>query len=340
MGYIARKRLEARRIVVIDATNLYREHRAVFANLARQQNAPLTAITFELSENACQTQNATRTDGEPRPRHVVRRHWQTLKRTLKTLPKEGFRRRFRIRTPEDGGDAEIRLEPLVCDRRSDTRPVDIIGDVHGCRQELEDLLAKLGYRIESEAADDGGTRYRVTPPGTRRAVLLGDLVDRGPDSPGTLELVMDMVESGAAIAVQGNHDNKLMRALTGRDVQRSHGLAETMEALEKRPEAESASGRSSSRWRATSCSTAGTSWPPTPGWRSTCRTGRAATFASSASTATATARPTRTASPSAETGAGSTAVRPRSCTGTPPRRGPSGSTTPSASTPGASGADP
>ena len=237
MGYIAKKRLEARRIVVIDATNLYREHRGVFANLARQQNAPLTAIVFELSESACQRQNAKRTDGEPRPHHVVRRHWQTLKRTMKTLPKEGFRRKCRIKTPEDGIDTEIRLEPLVCDRRGETRPVDIIGDVHGCRQELEDLLAKLGYRIESEATDDGGTRYRVTPPGTRQAVFLGDLVDRGPDSPGTLELVMDMVDDGAAIAVQGNHDNKLMRALAGRDVQRGHGLAETMEALEKRPEA-------------------------------------------------------------------------------------------------------
>ena len=236
MGYIARKRLEARRIAVIDATNLHREHRAVFANLARQQNAPLTAIVFELSENACQRQNVKRTDDEPRPHHVIRRHWQTLKRSMKTLPKEGFRRKLRIKSPEDGADAEIRLEPLICDRRSDTRPVDIIGDVHGCRQELEDLLAKLGYRIESEAADDGGTRYRV-PPGTRRAVLLGDLVDRGPDSPGTLELVMDMVEDGAAVAVQGNHHNKLMRALAGRDVQRSHGLAGTMEALERRPEA-------------------------------------------------------------------------------------------------------
>ena len=237
IGYIATKRLEARRIAVIDATNLHREHRAVFANLARQQNAPLTAIVFELSENACQRQNAKRTDEEPRPHHVVRRHWQTLKRSIKTLPKEGFRRKFRIKSPEDATETEIKLEPLVCDRRSDTRPLDIIGDVHGCRQELEDLLGKLGYQIESEPAEDGGTRHRVTPSGTRRAVFLGDLVDRGPDSPGTLELVMDMVESGAAIAVQGNHDNKLMRALSGRDVQRTHGLAETMEALEKRPEA-------------------------------------------------------------------------------------------------------
>ena len=237
MAYIARKRLEARRLTVIDATNLHREHRGVFTSLARQQNAPLTGIVFEVSQNACQRQNAARTDAEPRPHHVVRRHWQTLKRTVKTLPKEGFRRKLRIRTPEDGANMEIRREPLVCDRRSDTRPVDIIGDVHGCRRELEDLLETLGYRIESEQTEDGGTRYRVTPPETRVAVFLGDLVDRGPDSPGTLELVMDMVDAGAAVAVQGNHDNKLMRALAGRDVQRSHGLAETMEALEKRPEA-------------------------------------------------------------------------------------------------------
>ncbi len=113
MGYIARKRLEARRIAVIDATNLHREHRAVFANLARQQNAPLTAIVFELSENACQRQNALRTDGEPWPHHVVRRHWQTLKRSMKTLPKEGFRRKLRIKSPEDGADAEIRLERML-----------------------------------------------------------------------------------------------------------------------------------------------------------------------------------------------------------------------------------
>ena len=238
MAYIAKKRLEARRITVIDATNLHREHRAVFANLARQQSAPLTAIVFELSENACQHQNGTRSDTDPLPHHIVHRQWQTLKRGLKRIPKEGFRRTFRIKSPEDGRDAHFWREPLFCDRRSDPRAVDIIGDVHGCRDELENLLRKLGYAIEREtAAEQGGTRYRVTPPENRQALFLGDLIDRGPDSPGTLELVMDMVESGAAIAVQGNHDNKLMRALAGRNVHTTHGLAETLEALEKRPEA-------------------------------------------------------------------------------------------------------
>ncbi|MFD0788303.1 metallophosphoesterase, partial [Micromonospora azadirachtae] len=59
-----------------------------------------------------------------------------------------------------------------------------------------------------------------------------DLVDRGPDSPGVLRLVMGMVAAGHAICVPGNHEQKLLRRLRGRDVRLTHGLAETMAQLE------------------------------------------------------------------------------------------------------------
>ena len=62
-------------------------------------------------------------------------------------------------------------------------------------------------------------------------MFLGDLVDRGPDSPGVLRLVMGMVAAGQALAVPGNHENKLIRALSGKNVQVSHGLAETLSQL-------------------------------------------------------------------------------------------------------------
>ncbi len=75
------------------------------------------------------------------------------------------------------------------------------------------------------------------PPEGRTAVFLGDLVDRGPDSPGVLRLVMGMVAAGHALAVPGNHENKLIRALGGRDVQVSHGLAETLSQLAGEDEA-------------------------------------------------------------------------------------------------------
>jgi protein phosphatase len=66
-------------------------------------------------------------------------------------------------------------------------------------------------------------------------VFLGDLVDRGPDTPGVLRLVMGMAGAGDALVVPGNHDDKLKRALRGRKVQVAHGLAESLAQLEAEP---------------------------------------------------------------------------------------------------------
>ena len=102
-------------------------------------------------------------------------------------------------------------------------PYDLIGDVHGCRSELETLLAELGW--EGAHHPDG-----------RTAVFVGDLVDRGPDTPGVLRLVMAMAAAGTALSVQGNHEAKLVRALHGAKVRRSHGLEESLDQLDAQPE--------------------------------------------------------------------------------------------------------
>ena len=125
--------------------------------------------------------------------------------------------------------AEIRRTPLWTDRRTEHGPFDIIGDIHGCHPELVSLLGTLGYDV----GPDGLT---ASPPPGRRAVFVGDYVDRGPDSPSVLRLVMSMSAAGHAICVPGNHDAKLVRKLQGRDVQITHGLANTLEQLE--PESE------------------------------------------------------------------------------------------------------
>jgi polynucleotide kinase-phosphatase len=65
-------------------------------------------------------------------------------------------------------------------------------------------------------------------------IFLGDLVDRGPASDVVLETAMSMVDAGSALCILGNHENKLARALAGRNVTVSHGLAETLEQLEAR----------------------------------------------------------------------------------------------------------
>ena len=231
---IAAKRLRSRRLAVIDATNVAPDDRKRYVRLARDEHAPLSAIALDLAERDCIAQNAARGD-DARPQHVVRRQWRSMQRWMKKLSAEGFRRRYRIRSPEDARGAEIVREPLPCDRRNLTVPFDVIGDVHACREELEALLSKLGYRIEpNETADGPG--YDVEPPPGRTTVFVGDVVDRGPDSAGALALVMDMVEAGHALAVPGNHDAKLARALAGRDVERKHGLARTLEQLDAAPE--------------------------------------------------------------------------------------------------------
>ncbi|XIE80578.1 polynucleotide kinase-phosphatase [Streptomyces sp. SBR177] len=222
LHYIAGKRLAAGRLTVVDATNVQREARRQLVQLAREHDVLPIAIVLDLPEEVCSARNAARPDRAHLPRHVVQRHRRELRRSLKGLEREGFRKVHVLRGAAEVDAAEVVLEKRFNDLRHLTGPFDIIGDVHGCRSELETLLAKLGYV-------DGHH------PEGRTAVFVGDLVDRGPDSPGVLRRVMGMVAAGDALCVPGNHENKLGRWLRGRAVQRTHGLAETIEQLEREP---------------------------------------------------------------------------------------------------------
>lgn len=106
----------------------------------------------------------------------------------------------------------------------------MIGDVHGCFEELQELLRLLGYKVHFNKSE---ATYEVEPPAGAKAVFVGDLVDRGPNSPEVLRLVMDMVEQGIAYCVSGNHDDKLLRLLLGRNVQVRHGLELTKAQMER-----------------------------------------------------------------------------------------------------------
>lgn len=186
--------------------------------LARAHDLPAIAIVLDLPRAALEARQATRPAGPVTPEGLTAQVAE-LRRTLPGLTREGFRHAWILRHPEDVQAAHVTRVPLPPDRRDRTGPFDFIGDVHGCHAELTELLAALGYSLRG---DD------VTPPPGRTAVFLGDLVDRGPDSAGVLRLVMGMVRSGAALAVRGNHDEKLARALDGRAVRLTHGLDVTL----------------------------------------------------------------------------------------------------------------
>jgi polynucleotide kinase-phosphatase len=228
---IAAKRLARRRLAVIDATNVRPEDRKKLVELARHYHALPTAIVFDLPEDLCVGRNKTRSDRSFSAR-VVHDHVRLLRKSLRGLEREGFRGVRILRDEAAIAAVSVAREPLWCDRRGERGPFDIIGDVHGCLAELEQLLDRLGYIEQVTAAGP----VRVHPQG-RRAVFVGDLVDRGPDSPGVLRLVMAMVEAGSALAVPGNHDMKLVKKLSGKDVKIAHGLAQTLEQLQALPEA-------------------------------------------------------------------------------------------------------
>ncbi|MEU1346235.1 polynucleotide kinase-phosphatase [Streptomyces sp. NPDC005795] len=220
LHYIAGKRLAAGRLTVVDATSVQPESRRQLVQLAREHDVLPIAIVLDLPEEICLARNADRPDRAGMPRHVIQRHRRELRRSLRGLEREGFRKVHILRSEEDAEHAEVVLERRYNDLRHLAGPFDIIGDIHGCSSELETLLGKLGYVDGSH-------------PEGRTAVFVGDLVDRGPDSPGVLRRVMSMVSDGNALCVPGNHENKLGRYLKGRKVQRTHGLAETIEQLER-----------------------------------------------------------------------------------------------------------
>ncbi len=103
---------------------------------------------------------------------------------------------------------------------------DIIGDVHGCYDELLALVEKLGYEKRGQAY--------VHPKG-RRLISVGDVADKGPKNLQALEFWMDQVAYNGGLWVHGNHCNKLYRYFLGNKVRVAHGLEHTVWELEGLP---------------------------------------------------------------------------------------------------------
>ena len=232
LHFIAAKRLAAGRLTVVDATNVQPEARKPLVALAREYHCLPVAIVLNLPEKLCHERNRGRSDRSFGP-HVINRQSQDLRRSLRGLQREGFRHVFVLNSPEEVEAAVVEREPLWNNRKDEHGPFDIIGDVHGCFDELLALLRQLGYTITGEPHEAGGTGFTVCPPVGRKAIFLGDLVDRGPKVPDVLRLAMHMVKAGTALCVPGNHDMKLLRKLRGKDVHVTHGLAESLEQLER-----------------------------------------------------------------------------------------------------------
>ena len=227
---IAEKRLKNRRLTVIDATNVRMSERKPWVEIARRWHALPVAIVLDPGLSVCIERNRLRADRNFGP-GVPQRMLQDLRKGQRGLVKEGFRQVWTLSSLDAIDAAQIERRPLWTDRREDRGPFDIIGDVHGCADELLSLMRRLGYEV---AFADGD--YAVSHPAGRKLVLVGDLVDRGPRTPDVLRIAMGAVASGCAYVVQGNHDRKLLRWMNGRDVKIAHGLQDSIDQLAAEPQ--------------------------------------------------------------------------------------------------------
>lgn len=232
LNFIIGKRLKNGHLTVVDATNVQKDARKGLVDLARKYHTLPVAIVLDLPGSVCEERNESREDRHFGS-HVIRQQKHQLKRSLKGLKKEGFRKIYVLKSEKEvNAVSEVLREKLYSDKKELHGPFDIIGDIHGCYDETVLLLEKLGYVINP--VDDDGKNYGINVEHSekRQIIFLGDLVDRGPDSPAVLKLVMSMVRNGTALCVPGNHDLKLQKKLNGKNVQLTHGLAETMAQLE------------------------------------------------------------------------------------------------------------
>ena len=100
--------------------------------------------------------------------------------------------------------------------------VDIVGDIHGCFNELLQLLANLGYTM------DNGIPIH---PDNRSIAFVGDAMDRGPHSLETMNLLFRLQDAKKIIYSPGNHCNKFYRYAKGNKVQLQHGIETTVAEL-------------------------------------------------------------------------------------------------------------
>jgi len=224
---VVSKRLAAGRLTVVDSTALRAPARRDLVRIGQRFHVPVILLLFRANRATCLAHDALRPRQVGAP--IIDRQLPLVEETLHRMTGEGFDRVY-VLDPSDLARLRFGYEPLPTDRSLLNGPFDIIGDIHGCADELRGLLTRLGY------APDAAGVWRH--PAQRLFVSLGDLTDRGPDSIGVLRILIPAVSAGAALYTPGNHCNKLMRYLLGHKVRVGHGLAETVAQLDNLPATE------------------------------------------------------------------------------------------------------
>ncbi|MDK8191428.1 polynucleotide kinase-phosphatase [Paenibacillus sp. UMB7766-LJ446] len=203
-------RCRLNKLTWVDATHLYPEDRQRLIQLARKAHVPVIAVVLDIPEKELLERDAQRE--YPRGRQRVKQQVQQFKRTLRAIREDGFDANYVLKHPEDISFVRT-SNPLIIDMGTG---IDIIGDIHGCYEEMMELILRLGY------VDKDGSGLYHHPEG-RKLVSVGDVTSRGPESLKCLLFWQRNCASGLAYMIDSNHGWKIGRYLDGRDVTLSHG---------------------------------------------------------------------------------------------------------------------
>ncbi|KPU45895.1 Bis(5'-nucleosyl)-tetraphosphatase PrpE [Oxobacter pfennigii] len=218
--YIIKKRMNLKKLVVADSTAVSHEARRKLLDLAEDNNYYSILLAFDISTEIAIERNNLRQ--RKVSRYVIEKQYAAFLKSLKSVENEGFDKVI-VLNENDADDFKHEIVSYNIETE-DKALFDIISDVHGCCTELEMLLDKLGYRKNG---------FKYSHPDGRKVVFAGDIVDRGPRTMDTIRTVINMVNSGNALYIPGNHCNKFYRYLKGSKVQIKNGLETTVKEYEK-----------------------------------------------------------------------------------------------------------
>lgn len=218
MDHIVEARCRLNKVTFIDATHIHPNDRKKYIALAKKHHVPAVAIVLDVAQSVLLERDEQREN--PRGKRRVKQQFQHLKREKRFIKKEGF---TSVYVSEASEEIELvrKKNPLIIDVG---RGIDIIGDIHGCYDEMMLLLEKLGYQ-ENEAG------FYCHPEG-RVFLSLGDIMSRGPKSLQTMLFFEKHVKAGFAYMIDSNHGWKVARWLEGRDVTMNHGDEKIIEEFQ------------------------------------------------------------------------------------------------------------
>lgn len=203
-------RCRLNKMTIVDATHLYADDRKRYIELGKKHHVPVVVLVLDVGQEELFERDKLREN--PRGSKRIKQQYQVFKREKRFIKKEGYLASYFI---SDVSEVEVIRKTQNPLHLEVGNGIDIIGDVHGCYDEMIELLERLGYEKNHQS-------LYVHPEG-RRLLSLGDIMSRGPESLKTMEFFMRHVKVNLAYMIDSNHGWKIARWLEGKNVTLNHG---------------------------------------------------------------------------------------------------------------------